>query len=276
MSISRWFKKPSFAQGAPDEAKPQAAPAATSSPLTEPPSSFVFDQLSPSSEQDADAQLRAALLLSAQESAPKPAGSESFQTIISEGTSASQRVIKNGKETVISSDGEDTDSDDSLEDPSSLFARGLKGKIAKPPTQVKPVTSPKKWKYNLDALVHDAVDDNEVEANVHRYRSNMSQRPTGGSATLGNRLDENRLIEALGQKEDGPQPHRVLGAIRRTNALDYDRNWLFFDTTLKLPPAPEFPQHICPPGSQLEALKSTFFTTLECVVVLSCPETSSQ
>ncbi|KAJ5325909.1 hypothetical protein MYU51_001031 [Penicillium brevicompactum] len=256
MSISRWFKKTSFTQGPSDETKPKEAPAAESSPLSEPPSSFVFDQLSPSSEQDADAQLRAAIFLSAQESASKHADNESFQTLASEGTTSSQRVIKNGKETVISSDGEDTDSDDFLEDPASLFTRGLKNNVAKAPAPAKPVTSPKKWKYNLDALVHDAVDDNEVEATVHRFRSNMSKKPSKGPTTLGTRLDENRLIEALGHKEDGPQPHRVLNAIRRTNALDYDRNWLFFDGTQTLPPAPEFPHHICPPGSTMEILSN--------------------
>ncbi|CAG8389241.1 unnamed protein product [Penicillium salamii] len=250
MSISRWFKKPSFSHGAPDIPEPKETAPAESSPLSEPPSSFVFDDLLPTSEQEADAQLKAALQLSAQESVPTPSFNESFRSIETEATGTSQRIIKNGKQTVISSDGEETDSDCSLEDVGSLFPRVAKNKASAP---LKPVTSPKKWKYNLDSLVHEAVDDNEIEATVDRYRSNLAQKPKA-PAPLGNKLDESMLLAAIGQKEDGPQPHRVLGAIRRTNAFDYDRNWLFFDPTQELPPAPEFPQHLCAPGAQLDIL----------------------
>ncbi|CAG8918404.1 unnamed protein product [Penicillium salamii] len=254
MSISRWFKKPSFTHGAPDISEPKETAAAESSPLSEPPSSFVYDDLLPASEQDADAQLKAALQLSARESAPAPSFNDSFQSIETEATGTSQRIIKNGKQTVISSDGEETDSDCSLEDVGSLFPRVAKNKASTP---LKPVCSPKKWKYNLDSLVHEAVDDNEIEATVDRYRANLAETPKA-PVPPGNKLDESMLLKAIGQKEDGPQPHRVLGAIRRTNALDYDRNWLFFDPTQELPPAPEFP-HVCPAGSKLEILNGTFF-----------------
>ncbi|CAG8130909.1 unnamed protein product [Penicillium salamii] len=249
MSISRWFKKPSFAHGAPDISEPKETAAAQSSPLSEPPSSFVYDDLLPASEQDADAQLKAALQLSARESAPAPSFNESFQSVETEATGTSQRIIKNGKQTVISSDGEETDSDCSLEDAGSLFPRVTKNKASTP---LKPVCSPKKWKYNLDSLVHEAVDDNEIEATVDRYRANLAEKPKA-PVPVGNKLDEGMLLKAIGQKEDGPQPHRVLGAIRRTNALDYDRNWLFFDPTQELPPAPEFP-HAGAAGSKLEIL----------------------
>ncbi|CAG8008054.1 unnamed protein product [Penicillium olsonii] len=254
MSLSRWFKKPSFTQGAPDIPENPGPAPAESSPLSTPRSSFVFDDLLPASEQEADAQLKAALQLSTQESASKPSFTESFQSIDSEGISASQRIIKNGKQTVISSDGEDTDSDSSLDGPGTLFARISKDKGTSSPARLKPVTSPKKWKHNLDSLVHDAVDDNEVEAAVKKYKSNLTQKPSKGPAPLGNRLNESLLVTALGQKEDGPEPSRVLGAIRRTNALDYDRNWLFFDDARKRIPPPQFPQHICAPGAKMEIL----------------------
>lgn len=274
MPITNWFKRPSFSlvesQTPEKKEEKESEIPKTSSPLTEPTSSF-FDELSPTSEQDADAQLKAALLLSTQDSSKvslKHLVNESFGSIESESTSTSQRVIKNGKEIVISSDGEDTDSDCSLEDPSNLFARASHTQN-RPPTQIKKVTSPKKWKYNLDSLVHDAVDDNEVEANVTRYKAVLSQNSSSSLVPTGNRLNESMLITALGDTEAGPKSQRVLGAIRRTNALDYDRTWFFFDNAQTLPPVPEFPKHTCEPGTSMEILRGMFSKRVAVRLVLT-------
>ena len=126
-----WFNRPAFTSvnsNRTPEKNESAELATESSPLTEPPSSFVFDQISPESEQDAEAHLNAALYLSTQDTLLQPPSfHQSFQSIDSAtglsslNENGSQRIMKDGREVVISSDGEDTDSICSLEDPKNLF-----------------------------------------------------------------------------------------------------------------------------------------------------------
>jgi hypothetical protein len=249
---------------------------AESSPLTEPPSSFVFDQLHPESEQDAEVHLNAALYLSKQENTYQSHTlHQSFQSVdsttglssLSESFRGSQRIMKDGKEIVISSDGEDTDSVCSLDDPGTLFAPKSKKKLEPAPvTFTKRITSPKKYRHTIDSLVHDAVDDNEVEATVARARANYAKNQSNGSehgngaSGSGYALNENMLISALDEDEDGVGGQRLIGAIRRTDALDNARAWSFFDCTRTLPPVPEFPRDLFAPGTSMEILRGGFST----------------
>ncbi|KAJ5932105.1 hypothetical protein N7516_006594 [Penicillium verrucosum] len=214
-----------------------------------------FTSISPESEQDAEAHLNAALYLSTQDTQntllQPPTLHQSFQSIdsatelssLNESLNESQRIMKDGREVVISSDGEDTDSICSLEDPKSLFAPHSK-KHEFTPAKFTKVSSPKKYRNCIDSLVHDAVDDNEVEASVARARANYVQKQPDGKETgnkpYGTALNETMLISALGQNEDGVGGQRLIGAIRRTDALDHGRAWPFFDCTQTLPPAPNF------------------------------------
>ncbi|CRL29206.1 unnamed protein product [Penicillium camemberti] len=267
-----WFNRPAFTSVNPDRTpeKNESAELATeSSPLTEPPSSFVFDQISPESEQDAEAHLNAALYLSTQDTLLQPPTlRQSFQSIdsatglssLNESLNGSQRIMKDGREVVISSDGEDTDSICSLEDPKNLFApRSKKDEFT--PAKFTKVSSPKKYRHNIDSLVHDAVDDNEVEASVARARANyVQEQPDGkepGNNPSGTALNETMLISALGQNEDGVGGQRLIGAIRRTDALDHGRAWPFFDCTQTLPPAPQFPQDLFAPGTSMDILRES-------------------
>lgn len=270
-SITDFFNKPSFSRAnhnrTPESKKGSNELAPESSPLTKPPSSSIISNLSPGSEHDAEAQLNRALYLSAQESFSQPPTWQSFQSTesatvssLNESFGGSQRIVKDGKEVVISSDGEDTDSICSLDDPASLFAPISKKPESVPgtvgtKTVLKKITSPKKYKHTIDSLVYDAVDDNEIEANVARVKAKFTQNsPDGNDSTSGVKkgLNEGVLTSALGDDtDDGIGLQRLLDAVRRTEALDHDRTWRFFDGTQKLPSAPEFPRHLFTGGTHL-------------------------
>ncbi|KGO69715.1 hypothetical protein PITC_054160 [Penicillium italicum] len=271
-----WFNRPPFTSVNSNSTpvKNESAEIATeSSPLTEPPSSFVFDQISPESEQDAEAHLNAALYLSTQDALLQPPTlHQSFQSIesatgvssLNESLNGSQRIIKDGREVVISSDGEDTDSICSLEDPKNLFAPKSKRDDFTPAKFTAKISSPKKYRHNIDSLVHDAVDDNEVEANVARARADYVQKQPNGKEPRndppGTALNESMLISALGQNEDGVGGQRLIGAIRRTDALDRGRAWPFFDCTQTLAPAPEFPRDLFAPGTKSDTRERQFMS----------------
>ncbi|CAG8334558.1 unnamed protein product [Penicillium nalgiovense] len=266
-----WFNRPAFNHvnsNSTPEKNESAELAPESSPLTEPPSSFVFDQMSPESEQDAEAHPNAALYPSTQDTLLQPPTlHQSFQSIesatgvssLNESLSGSQRIMKDGREVVISSDGEDTDSICSLEDPKNLFAPKSKKDQSTPAKFTTKILSPKKYRHNIDSLVHDAVDDNEVEANVARARANYVQEQLNGkdpgNDPPGTALNETMLISALGENEDGVGGQRLIGAIRRTDALDHGRAWRFFDCTQTLPPVPPFPQDLFAPGTSMDILR---------------------
>lgn len=139
-TISQYFKPPVFAQkhGSASQAPAkQPSPAPESSPLTELSSSFLSNNASPQVLPDDPAsQLKRSLMRAAE--SPSDTPSESLGPLDLEdevptpyqppGSSfdPSQRIVKNGKEVVISSDGEETDSVGSLEDPDALFLRFAK------------------------------------------------------------------------------------------------------------------------------------------------------
>ncbi|KAJ5305688.1 hypothetical protein PENANT_c041G06785 [Penicillium antarcticum] len=268
-SIADFFNKPAFSRAnnaSTPETKGSDELAPESSPLTEPSSSMISN-LSPESEQEAEAQLNRALYLSAQESFSQPAPWPSFQSTesapvssLNESFGGSQRIVKDGKEVVISSDGEDTDSICSLDDPASLFAPISKKPETAPASGTNPgirkIKSPKKYKHTIDSLVYATVDDNEIEANVARVKANFTQNtPDGNDGTSGvnKGLNESVLTSALGDdNDDSTGLQRLLEAVRRTEALDHDRAWRFFDGAQKLPSAPEFPQHLFTRGTYLD------------------------
>ncbi|KAJ5772497.1 hypothetical protein N7520_003026 [Penicillium odoratum] len=205
---------------------------------------------------------------------PTPAPTQSFESIQSTTDTLpslqngnlqnSQRIVKGGKEVVISSDGEETDSDSSIfEDPALLIgsrpkpAEKPRPKIISAPKHI--ATTPKKYKNTIDALVHGAVDDNETEANVARARAIFNQRNStvidSGEKT---NIHENMLKSALGEKEnddDGIGVQRLLDAVRRTEALDLDKTWRFLDQTQDSPIPVEFPKDRFAPDSHLAVLR---------------------
>ncbi|KAJ5638192.1 hypothetical protein N7490_008071 [Penicillium lividum] len=204
---------------------------------------------------------------------PTPTPTRSFESIQSTNDTLpslqngipqnSQRIVKGGKEVVISSDGEETDSDSSIfEDPALLIGSRPKPaekptpKILSAPKHI--ATTPKKYRNTIDALVHGAVDDNETEANVAKARAIFNLRNSTVLGSGGKTIHENMLKSALGEKEngdDGIGVQRLLDAVRRTEALDLDKTWRFLDQTQVAPIPVEFPKDRFAPDSHLAALR---------------------
>jgi hypothetical protein len=183
--------------------------------------------------------------------------------------------MKNGKVIVTNSDDE-SDSVGSLEPSDDILSMFLTPTTPKPHTGegkiessrdrlvLKPKnvplwkSAPPKYKNSLDALVIQAVDDNETEAGIARLKASLaaesSRKDDPVSAT---NLNENVLASAI--KSDGVEDsiglQRVIDAVRRTEALDVRKSWSFFDAGAELPRAQEFPRESIRPGTYLAVLR---------------------
>jgi hypothetical protein len=257
--------------------------APASSPLSEPPRSSITIDLTQDdnrkNEEDISALSRLDIspLRSASDKRPETfAPDHSFLSTesiplpssLNGSFNASQRILKNGQEVVIGSDGDDTDSISSLEDLDVLFAPKNKPKNALPPPPKKyqpnkallaQLSAPTKYKYTIDSLVHDAVDDDEIEANVAKARATVVELQQNGvqGAAGGSKkgLNEGMLASALGGDSDqGPGLQRLFDAVRRTEALEQNRTWRFFDHSKMAPATPKFPRILFPAGSPLAGL----------------------
>ncbi|KAL4997061.1 hypothetical protein BDV10DRAFT_186574 [Aspergillus recurvatus] len=296
--IISYFKRPKFALAPEDtrHGSPGENPAPQSSPLTELSSQQLpSDITTPDSPGGPSAQLKRSLLLSAggqveidpalQSSMQSPttgpvdndpATQSSFQSSRT-GTpfSSSQRIIKNGKVIVTNSDDE-SDSVGSLEPPEDILSMFLTPAAPKPNTgedktkesrgrrapKSKDVplwkVAPPKYKNSLDALVIQAVDDNETEAGIARLKASLLAESSrkGGPVSASN-LNEDVLASAI--KSDGAEDsiglQRILDAVRRTEALDLRKSWSFFDLETELPRAQEFPRECIRPGTYLAVLR---------------------
>lgn len=212
---------------------------------------------------------------------PAPAPGQSFQSIRTvpplssfESTTASQRIVKDGMEVVLSSDGEDTDSLASLEDPDVLFvSKHKKAENDKPVNPKGPtgkallaqLSKPKKYQNSIDSLVNDVVNHNKIEESVAKVKATFAQtQPNeqfapGQDETHKKALHEDMLTSALGDHEDGGAGfRRLLDAVRRTEALDQDRTWHFLDRTQMTSGTPDFPTDLFAPGSNLAMLRGWF------------------
>ena len=194
---------------------------------------------------------------------------------------SSQRVIKNGKIVVTSSDGDDTDSISSIEDPDALLRMftapsaptvkersvsptrplrsRLKAKTGGGGGSKKPSAAPK-YKFSLESLVSDAVDDNEVEAGVAKLRKTFEASQDGGRGAEDKRqktgIDERLLASTMDDDEDGSSFQRLLDAVNRTDTFNRDRSWSFFEHRSHHKASPEpFPGHTGSDNVALAALK---------------------
>lgn len=294
-NITDFFKRPSFAFTTPetppskkrDSVNAGDSPAVTS-PLTEPPSSSFFSNRASSLP---SSQIDQSQSYPVKQEAGDGGGKtvQSAENLSPQTSFASQRVVRDGKEVVISSDGDDTDSIASLESPEDLLA-----KLAPPApkdipdkketTEDKPETkdvlrtrrakvdrskssashfSIPHYKNTIESLVTDAVDDNETEACIARLRLTFNKAEESAadpnSDGQGKQLHEDMLTSALGgDNDDGPGLQRVLDAIRRTEAFDRERAWSFFSDKAIPPPGPEFPRDSVTPGTYMDALRGWF------------------
>ncbi|KAH8431637.1 uncharacterized protein LDX57_009294 [Aspergillus melleus] len=302
--ISRYFKRPAFSQQDDDRAsetpaKPSSPAPGESSPLTELElsSSFLLsNHASPQGADDSASQLKRSLMRAAENASDTPSEPEQLGPLdfgdggVADpppplpqqhgGAGASfdhlpQRIVKNGKEVVISSDGEDTDSVGSLEAPEALFMKFAKPSavaareketdddvFASPRLNHDPNSgrfgkgrkAPKVYKNTMDTLVTRAVDDNETEASVAKLKAAFGRDQARDDAG-DNHLDEGVLTSALGEQDGEMEMRRLLDAVRRTEAFDLEKIWTFFDYGSGVAPALEFPRDSVKPGTYMSALR---------------------
>ncbi|KKA23896.1 hypothetical protein T310_2080 [Rasamsonia emersonii CBS 393.64] len=307
-TIKDFFKRPSFPlrRDEPVEndsskaANPEDRAPATdqqSSPLSDPPSSLPSHLASSQSiESGPSLQLKESLLSAVNEAAHHDAGQQSFgnsagtQRSSSVGGSfnSSQRIIKNGEEIVVDSEGEYTDSIESLESPEELLKKFTKSAPA-PPDQKKdseaktvdsertlrpretsaknrtdrifmPEVPKPKYKFTLESLVTDAVDDEETEAGVARAKAALESRQkegkeapnetSSGDKSQSKEIREDVLTSAFAEEKDETDLQRLLNAVRRTEAFDQDKSWSFFSDQATTPSPPEFPRDSILPSSR--------------------------
>jgi hypothetical protein len=317
--IKDFFRRPSYPPRL-DEAvqdisntspDPQHNPAAEepSSPLSDPPSSLPSRLASSQSTEIAPPLQPREPLLDTINNEPvhHDSGRESFgsnggihrSSSVGASFNSSQRVIKNGKEIVIDSDGEDTESIESLQSPEELLTMFIKSappRDQKKDSKTKPIASEKKtsprqtkprntidrtvmpqvsqpkYKFSLESLVTHAVDDDEAEAGVAKAKAAFESRrkenkgtPNGiGSSERSQSTDirEDVLASAFAEESDETDIKRLLNAVRRTDAFDQDKSWSFFSDQATTPSTPEFPRDLIPPSSReafLRGLTSTHF-----------------
>ncbi|KAL3471805.1 hypothetical protein BJX99DRAFT_236849 [Aspergillus californicus] len=273
--ITNLFKRPKFAVTVEDNQlhTPLGDPA-SSSPLTNLSQLLPPDITTPETPDGPSSQLNQTLFHSARESVDNdPVPQSSFQSA-GTGTSfgSSQRMIKNGKEVVIGSDGEESDSTGPLasaEDLLRKFARPkspqvrimenskMKHELSKPAQPLrarkipKPRSTPKAppvYKNTLASLVQQAVADQETEAEIERLRASIKAREAakqnGPGLDKDTGLHEGVLASALddGADDNSMGFQRLLDAVRRTEAFDLEKSWSFFDLQIPLPPGPDFPR----------------------------------
>ncbi|KAJ6105079.1 hypothetical protein N7486_003768 [Penicillium sp. IBT 16267x] len=272
--ITDFFNRPKFAKLnqhlTPEKIRFQPRQSSPESPLTEPRSSFI--DLTSEPYDDPGDQLKSPLIQSVDDANPTPTPAESFQSIQSPDEASPSPTIpahyQGGKEVVISSDGEESDSDGSVFDPALIF--GSKPKPGEKPNPPKILsaprhvtTTPKKYLNNIDLLVHETVDDDEIEANVAKEKAAFNALRNGTrkvSGTGGNTgLYEDMLTSVLGENgdDDGVGARRLMDAVRRTDALNLDKVWRFLNQTKVALAVVEFPRNLFAPGSQLAALRGS-------------------
>lgn len=313
-TIKSYFRRPSFASAIPDiptdtsnnsndssrrrsrqPSIPSDPPAdRATSPLSEPPpSSFLAKNASElfSSSPGGDRQQRqeedskedlkedpSDASTSHKAESVTPARETSFAS------STSQRTIKNGKELVTGSDGEeDSDSAASLESPEDLFAKLLgpqpvdgvaenkskrDKKAAKSNKNKASNYAVPKYKNTLEALVTEAVDDNETEAGIAQLRATLTRSEEDSAAVAnadgqGKPLHEDMLTSALGDQSDEQGYQRLLDAVRRTEVFEQDKSLSFFSNDaiplLEFPEfCREFPKLSIAPGTYLAVLRGWY------------------
>ncbi|PLN81678.1 hypothetical protein BDW42DRAFT_168420 [Aspergillus taichungensis] len=297
--ITAFFRRPDFATTnddlgprAPAKKGPAAAaaaaprPAAAASTTPQSPPSTQLADASPDSPDGPGVQLKRSLLGSVPERAhqeqhaqrPGKAEAPTKETTLS--LNPAHHALEKGKKVVADSEGDDTESVDSLEDPEDLFFKFANpspndGSHDGPDAARKPsslssagrdfrlgslsqyrATAPA-YTNTLDSLVTEAVGDKETEATIAQLRATLEVKPgtRGQLGGEGGRLNEGVLTSALDGEDNEPGLRRLLDAVRRTEAFDIEKSWSFFDYENTQAPALQFPQKSISPGTYLGALR---------------------
>ena len=194
---------------------------------------------------------------------------------------SSQRVTRHGQ-TVIKNSDDESVSDESLEDLDEILSirrtahisspltepdlptvpsttrsklRIRRGRPSKNPNTPSPVVP--QYTFSLDTLVAHAVQDDATEADVVEARhlvASLDQRRAALEAKVGNghaeaSVDKKLLTTIVSHGGDNENIDRLMHAIERTEALQVQKSWSFFDPTrvINIPRQKDFP--ICRQGA---------------------------
>lgn len=215
---------------------------------------------------------------------------------------SSQRIVKNGKEVVIDTDAESASSEE-LEDvdellnkflgraPSSTSTKITESRDLKPQTASKPPNrrqhefrnfrakvglDEKKYKFSLESLVQRSVDDDEIETNVAKAKAILETQDQTIPTINGfkrrsepSNLREDILASGLSTDDTGSDFKRLLNAVKRTEALEQEKSWLFFGDDSKKQDLPEFPRNSILASSREAFLRGriTFSRPASCLLI---------
>lgn len=204
----------------------------------------------------------------------------------------SQRIVRNGETLITGSDGEETDSaTSSLESADELLRRFMSppsdGSLdldqETPPTipirekstatkrdstyssKVKqrkyaPAKPPSKFKFSLDDLVNDAEQDVAQEAKVTQAKTTLKEPRSGEDEHLGDKpgINDDILASMVSDGQDRSDMQRLKNAVSRTEMLDQEARWSFFEEAKHSIQIPIFPYKAIPAGSWEEVLCGKF------------------
>lgn len=119
------------------------------------------------------------------------------------------------------------------------------------------------YKFSLESLVTDAVDDNEAEASIAKLKQALEasqDNANGGDKGQKPGIREEMLASAIGLEENDSSFQRLLEAVNRTEAFVRDPSWSFFgDKTPQQAPSPEpFPDGLVSDDPAFKALKGEY------------------
>jgi hypothetical protein len=181
---------------------------------------------------------------------PPQKGNVPFRSVSS--NTSSDRVIQN-------SDGEDEDSDSSLEDLSALLAAKSSEVRAKQVMNgITPSTPPKhpastvnfhisplpvlsKYKFDLKSLVSRAEDHEAIEASSKRVKAMMASKDEDEDTAMSDHAAElakfphGALLGSVVAGREDLEAYKVTRAIMRTEATATEKRWYFFDTKSNTP-----------------------------------------
>ena len=162
-------------------------------------------------------------------------------------------AAKKGGLVVRSSDGEDTDSDSSFGDLHDILGASAGGAVNAPEKRTRgrskrqhseargPPTAPS-YKFSMASLVMQAAKDNASDADAARARAALrsehspaanqgesDMRGTTGATSVSDDIHRGLLASIIPEKREGGNFQKVLSAMKRTEALNRDKVWYFFE-----------------------------------------------
>ena len=317
--ITAFFRRPDFATTnddpsprTPAKKGPAAAAAAAPRPAVasttpRPPPSSRSADASPDTSDGPGVQLKRSLLGSVpdrihkEQHVQRPGKAEPPAKETSLGLNPAHHALEKGKKVVADSEGDDTESVDSFEDPQDLFFKFANpspndGAHDGPDAARKPSSlssagrefrigslsqyrvTAHTYTNTLDSLVTEAVGDKETEATIAQLRATLEVKPgtKGQLCGEGGRLNEGVLTSALDGEDNEPGLRRLLDAVRRTEAFDIEKSWLFFDYEHTHAPTLQFPQKSISPGTYIGALRGSWYNDIPSIAALVLIDSQSQ